>query len=364
MEEKEQRYTFLGFFVDSTREDDFQQASFQKNLPQIRSIFLLTGLSFFLLLLPDLFLMTNPVDYWITSTLRLLYLGISLYFYRENTSFPSHQLLSRTFFLYLLLGIVFFSIILTRYQIFYWSSKSYGILLILLYLFFLIPISIGQKNILSLLLCICFVSISLLQHQASPVEATSFCLYILLSLFFFNTVVTYINRIQRDNFTKENRLAILNTKDPLTGIANRLKFNECMEQNIRFTRRYRTPLTLILMDIDGLQAINNRYGQSTGDRVLIEFTQVIQKNIREIDFLARVGGDEFTLLLPNTREVDSIKVRERLKEKVQEHFSAQNKQVTISCGSASFQEGDTFISLIKRADSSLFTAKKRRRQAY
>lgn len=358
MKEKKHRYTFFGFFVDPVREGNFQESSFQKNLPQIRSIFLLTGLSFFLLFLPDLFLMSQQTDFWIMGTLRLLFLFLSLFFYGRKTSFESGQQLTRTFTLYLLLGLLFSAVLFTRYETFYWASKSYGVLLIFLYLFFLIPIPMGYKNLLTLLFTAVFISIALLFHHISPVEVTSFGLYVLLVLFFFNSIIIYINRIQRDNFCKENRLAILNTKDLLTGIANRLKFNEAMEQNLRFARRYQTPLSLVLMDIDGLQTINNRFGQGVGDRVLIEFTEIVQKNIREVDLLARVGGDEFTLLLPNTREVDARRVIVRLKEKISEHFSAQKKNITISCGIASFQEGDSFINIIKRADTSLFRAKK------
>lgn len=361
MKDRESLYSFLGFFVDPIQEEDFQQSSFNKNRSQLRSIFLLTGGSFLLLFFPDLFMLNDFKEYLISASLRLTFFILSLLFCCKKSLYTSLKSLNRSFTFYISIGLLFSLYILSQYQYFFFTSSSYGFLCILLYLFFIIPLPMGNKSTLATISTIGFSSIAFYIHQISIIEISSFFLFSIFSIFFFNYIIIHINQVQREHYLKENRLAILNRKDPLTGIANRLKFNEFLEESLRFTRRYGTPLSLILMEIHGLQKIQNRDGQESGDTILKEFTSFVLNNIREVDFLARVGGDEFTLLLPNTNENEAHEMMKRIQKKIHIEFSSRDKKIGIIYGIASYDEKDSFIAFIKKADTALFRRKKRRR---
>lgn len=363
MRDNENLYSFLGFFADPIQEDEFQQSSFNKNKSQLRSIILLTGGSFFLLIFPDLFLLTEIADYVIIGFLRLTFVILSLLFCSKKSAFLSLKSLNQSFTIYISIGILFSLFILSLYHRFYFASSSYFFLCILLYLFFIIPLPLGNKNILAFASVIGFFSIAYFIHRTNLIEASSFLLFSVLAIIFFNYIIVHINQVQRERFLKESKLAVLNKEDPLTGIANRLKFNDFLEESLRFARRYHTPLTLILIEVNGLQSIQNRDGQEAGDAVLKEFTHSVTNQIREVDLLARVGGDEFTLLLPNTTKEDALIMIERVKETIKKEFSSKEKQISIIYGIAAYEEMDSFISFIKKADTSLFRAKKKRRGA-
>lgn len=151
------------------------------------------------------------------------------------------------------------------------------------------------------------------------------------------------------------------TTDPLTGIFNRLKFNELLDLETREALRYNHPLSLIMFDVDYFKAINDTYGHLVGDVVLKEIALLISKNIRNVDIFARWGGEEFIILSPNNGLKRARKLADKLCHLIaQFHFSCPCT-VTASFGVAQFTAEDTFGSLVKRADDSLYRAKERGR---
>ncbi|MBF0506566.1 MAG: diguanylate cyclase, partial [Nitrospirae bacterium] len=111
-----------------------------------------------------------------------------------------------------------------------------------------------------------------------------------------------------------NELCSVRAKtDPLTGIYNRLQFNELLAAEIQRSRRYKTPLSLIMFDIDRFKKINDRCGHKTGDRVLVEMSSLVSENIRGPDIFARWGGEEFMIVVPNTGLENAFALAEKLR---------------------------------------------------
>ena len=150
------------------------------------------------------------------------------------------------------------------------------------------------------------------------------------------------------------------THDTLTGLPNRNSYNQRLKEEIARYHRYKSPLTLAIWDIDHFKNINDTYGHKSGDKVLALTAKQLQDHTRDTDFIARFGGEEFVMLLPNTNKESALILIEQLREIIQTTgFNANGKAVpiTISCGLTDFLEEDTEDSLFERADKALYEAK-------
>jgi diguanylate cyclase len=150
------------------------------------------------------------------------------------------------------------------------------------------------------------------------------------------------------------------THDTLTGLPNRNSYNQRLKEEIARYHRYKSPLTLAIWDIDHFKNINDTYGHKSGDKVLALTAKQLQDHTRDTDFIARFGGEEFVMLLPNTDKESALVLIEQLREIIQTTgFNANGKAVpiTISCGLTDFLEEDTEDSLFERADKALYEAK-------
>ncbi len=155
--------------------------------------------------------------------------------------------------------------------------------------------------------------------------------------------------------------------DYLTGAWNRLEIERRIEQEVGRSKRYASPLTLVLFDIDHFKRINDNYGHEVGDEVLCSLVSFCQKSIREIDVLGRFGGEEFLILMPNTGETEAFAAAERLRKGVETlvcaNHQGQDIRVTISLGVAVLRptaDTDTYQAmkrLISRSDRAMYLAK-------
>ena len=148
--------------------------------------------------------------------------------------------------------------------------------------------------------------------------------------------------------------------DPLTGLANRLAFDERCEQEMARRRRYSTPLSLMVLDVDFFKRVNDTYGHKAGDLVLKTIAQLLKHHLRDTDFLARFGGEEFIALLPETELQGALQVAEKLRTEVAScgfHYQNQAVPITISIGVTEFREDDGFEAVFERADAALYRAK-------
>ncbi len=160
---------------------------------------------------------------------------------------------------------------------------------------------------------------------------------------------------------KKSELEQLAYYDPLTGLPNRRFFFDHANLIFENSKRYGTPFSLLVMDIDFFKKINDTYGHDAGDLVLKSFADVLRKSIRQSDLPARFGGEEFVLLMSNTNLQQAKVVAERIRTNFQNSlivYEGNEIKATLSGGLASFPAGvEKIDELIKMADEALYKAK-------
>jgi len=171
-----------------------------------------------------------------------------------------------------------------------------------------------------------------------------------------------IYRDLSDRIKLENELSHRATHDYLTGLLNRQQFEVLMEQEILRTTRYDTPLSLIMLDIDGFKHVNDTWGHDTGDRALKHLAKCLRGAIRSMDSLARWGGEEFMLMLPECSLENAAQMAENLRQRIQcEPFGDGVDKLTISLGVTRYEPSESPRDVLKRADDALYSAKQRGR---
>jgi len=149
--------------------------------------------------------------------------------------------------------------------------------------------------------------------------------------------------------------------DRLTGLFNRLKFDQALASEMLRSQRYGVPLSLILFDVDNFKAINDAYGHQIGDRALMRLAEATAKLVRGADLLARWGGEEFALLTPGADGAAALKAAEKLRASIETLAVEEVGGVTCSFGVTQFSEDDSAEDFVGRADEALYLAKLRGR---
>jgi diguanylate cyclase len=186
----------------------------------------------------------------------------------------------------------------------------------------------------------------------------------------FSEAVKNEKRLRERLNEVENETSVLRQKileaqarssmDPVTGLANRAAYDERIKDEYNRWRRFKSPLILMVWDLDDFKMVNDRFGHQAGDKALRVIGQILQKRLRQTDFVGRYGGEEFCVLLSGTPLAEAAVVAEQIRKSVEESgFHSGDKPVTltISCGYTEFREGDTPDSVFSRADSALYKAK-------
>ena len=163
----------------------------------------------------------------------------------------------------------------------------------------------------------------------------------------------------------EKILLLKASTDSLTGILNRRSFFETCAKEVQITKRYKHNLSFIIIDIDYFKNINDTYGHLNGDIVLNDIVYVIKNTIRTTDVFGRIGGEEFAVLMPETKQEDAVNLAERIRKNIAVNESILEDNiinVTVSIGLSFMREEDAIIqTVLRRADLALFKAKERGR---
>jgi diguanylate cyclase (GGDEF)-like protein len=174
---------------------------------------------------------------------------------------------------------------------------------------------------------------------------------------------TKLKLLQDELREKNDLLETLSVTDVLTGLANRRRLMTRLEEEVARARRYKTPLSVVMIDIDHFKQVNDDHGHAMGDEVLRNIGAMLKAGVRTTDLAARYGGEELTLVLPHTDIPDAMLVAENLREKFAEfehHLDRVTLKKTVSMGVAA-RDGQGEVpsaeDLLKYADEALYRAK-------
>ncbi len=194
------------------------------------------------------------------------------------------------------------------------------------------------------------------------IQSVSFMVFLIFAVVWgFNYMVLNSERMHEELREKESELRELATTDFLTGLGNKRTFEEFANAELKRSRRYNIPTSLILIDLDHFKKINDTFGHAVGDKVLAQIGSLLKRMTRQHDHVARLGGEEFGLLVTHTDLNAAHLVAEAFRREIQQldiRHGDGRIAVTSSFGVGVLAEGDTLESLMERADSNLYKAKR------
>jgi diguanylate cyclase (GGDEF)-like protein len=195
-----------------------------------------------------------------------------------------------------------------------------------------------------------------LQLQNQKEERTNLFVIVFLTLCACTLLIILIYRSKHHNRTLKQLANI----DELTGLANRRQVFQHLQSQLVLKTRYNTDLCVAMVDIDWFKIVNDKFGHFTGDKVLRLFATLCLKNLRQTDFIGRVGGEEFLIILPQTSTDDAYQVMEKLRlamSEISKEVNMPELNITISVGITECFVNDTRESITQIADLGLYRAK-------
>jgi diguanylate cyclase (GGDEF)-like protein len=167
-------------------------------------------------------------------------------------------------------------------------------------------------------------------------------------------VAAAVQRAERD--AELSRLALL---DPLTGLANHRALYQTLRRELAQASRYSFPVSVVLLDLDGFKQVNDLFGHPYGDEVLRQVARMATEACRGMDLPARLGGEEFVLVLPHAPKLAALQVAERLRRRIEEISLEEGLRLSASFGVAVFpDDGNTPDALVRAADEAMYRAKR------
>ncbi|WP_310057740.1 sensor domain-containing diguanylate cyclase [Lysobacter niastensis] len=173
-------------------------------------------------------------------------------------------------------------------------------------------------------------------------------------------VLDITERKRTEQALRESEAAVraLSMTDPLTGLANRRRLDEALRSEIHRVQRYGGRLSAVITDLDHFKRVNDEHGHQVGDSLLNEFAHLIRAHCRETDLVARFGGEEFVILMPEVGVAEALACAERMRSALaQQIIPPLTQPVTASFGAAELVPGESEGSLLRRADKALYRGK-------
>lgn len=221
-----------------------------------------------------------------------------------------------------------------------------------------------NKPLLIALLLSLYVGLDVAMRGRTPYDTLA--PEVLAGVRYFNVTVTfllltYLSGMYLRLVTKaERELRQLATTDPLTQLLNRRSLLEVAEYELLQRKRYQAPLAFVLADIDHFKQINDQHGHAAGDAVLAQVSQTLKQALREQDSVARWGGEEFLILMPNATLASAAFVAERLRQQVaaiEVPFEGKLIKISMTFGVSSHRDDEAVEAPVQRADSALYKGK-------
>lgn len=178
-----------------------------------------------------------------------------------------------------------------------------------------------------------------------------------------------VDALKKKLSSTQAQIAELETRvdeDPLTGLLNRRGFTKALERTLHYAKRYRATAALLYLDLDGFKQVNDRHGHAAGDWVLGRVGRMLAGSVRASDVAARVGGDEFTVILWNLNEAQAEAKARALETMISDSpFEQKGKRYALglSAGLTMLTPEDTSEAAIARADAAMYVRKKERKES-
>ena len=347
-----------GEFKDRALEQDFQTYILQESINHSRRYVLAFGIVFLLFILPDYFFVKNMDKLPAILLIRVLFLSISIY-YNLRVTHVKNSLYSFST-VYELVSIIVFWAVFSLYTHPDITIHHQVLIIFILAIFFTIPNSFLNKLVLTFLLTSGFFYIAA-KRGAFLLSSCGWdiCSLTIIILIFCSLIVKNINKLQRIQFIDTQALERLSSTDALTGALNRRKYDQDLEKEITRAQRYQLPLSGIMLDLDNFKRINDEYGHLAGDKILVRLCSYIRTLIRKIDQIYRWGGEEFIIILPNTRLKAAEQLANRIQNFLQKADFSPASEVACSFGVTSWNEYEIADSFTNRLDQLLYQAKRK-----
>jgi len=177
-----------------------------------------------------------------------------------------------------------------------------------------------------------------------------FAMFSYLSVFYLGVVIAAQKRLQKVAIT-----------DSLTGLLNRRQMQYLLDQEIERFKRSGEPVSLMLMDLDHFKQLNDSRGHNAGDKVLQAFADILRQELRAQDLVARWGGEEFLVIMPQCTVSDALKTAERLRVALETYrgksTGGADFEATVSIGVTDLRQGDDAVTAVSRADRVMYQSK-------
>lgn len=257
-------------------------------------------------------------------------------------------------------------------------------LLLALFIIFLVIYTQGKMNTFALVMIYPLLSFAVLDKKHGTISFVFYSAIILAIILYGQThwameypAESFVNvfialltcgiTIYYFEHTKEEAIQSLyqtSITDELTGLWNRKMFEQTLQTEIAYANRHKTPLSMAIFDLDFFKHINDHYGHDIGDIILQQFSQLLKKRVRQEDYVARWGGEEFALILPNTNIEGAKSVVRTILACVRKFDFEMAQQITVSAGIGEYHPGLTPQEFFRLVDHALYQAKKQGRDQY
>jgi diguanylate cyclase len=179
--------------------------------------------------------------------------------------------------------------------------------------------------------------------------------FAMLSSLFIGSTMAYL--FARLTEQQRNRLEVFASQDPLTSLSNRRLMDEELQLGVDDFTRYQTPATLIVFDLDNFKAINDKFGHSIGDKLLVDIGALLRARLRKTDRAFRFGGEEFVLLARNTNLSEAAIIADKIRAQIASDIISPEGNISASFGCAALNAQETREQWFIRADRAMYQAK-------
>ena len=337
-------------------EADFMDYDRTASLNIVRVMMLIMGVVFALFIFSDIYFYSHKDIFSVSIGLRAIGFSIAVatFFLAGKFKRYEHALAMVT-----LTQLAMFAIYLVNLYILEATQTDLQFMTIILFIMSAFLIPNVWKNSLAIACIILTAYIIFCANNTYPAAAASLLMRgIYLGICLVCCAIFLYGRetSRRRQFAAEKLLEFLSITDKLTAAYNRGRFEQVLGTWIKNKRH--DPTTLLLFDIDDFKRVNDRFGHTVGDQVLVGIAEIVSAHIRDDDVFARWGGEEFVVLFGNTGIEKAVELAERLRRVVEINPWPDVGKITISIGVAEYQENDSIVDFVNRADKKMYEAKR------